>query len=68
MISVQPEVIPGLARRSHAFWYEHPWVSSDVIMKLLFHLPACETGFEAAVVSGTFSLFGLSLRIMTNGW
>lgn len=34
-IHVDPNAIPGLARRSHAFWYEHPWVSSDVIALLL---------------------------------
>ncbi|MBM4199909.1 MAG: alpha/beta hydrolase [Gammaproteobacteria bacterium] len=39
LIAVKPEVIPGLRRRSHAFWYEHPWVSSDVVMKFLFHIP-----------------------------
>ncbi len=54
MISVQPEVIPGLARRSHAFWYEHPWVSSDVIMKLLFHLPPAERGLERQLYQERF--------------
>ena len=54
MISVQPEVIPGLARRSHAFWYEHPWVSSDVIMKLLFHLPPAERGLQRQLYQERF--------------
>jgi len=54
MISVQPEVIPGLARRSHAFWYEHPWVSSDVIMKMLFHLPPEERGLQRQLYQERF--------------
>ncbi len=35
LLNVDPAAIPGLPRRSHAFWYEHPWVSSDVIALLL---------------------------------
>jgi len=46
VISVRPEVIPGLNRRSHAFWYEHPWVSSDVMLKMLFHIPPEARGLE----------------------
>jgi esterase/lipase superfamily enzyme len=46
VISVEPEVIPGLSRRSHAFWYEHPWVSSDVMIKLLFHVPPAARGLD----------------------
>jgi esterase/lipase superfamily enzyme len=44
VISVEPTVIPNLPRRSHSFWYSNPWVSSDVLMKLLFHLPPPERG------------------------
>lgn len=54
LISVQPEVLPGLARRSHAFWYEHPWVSSDVIMKMLFHLPPAERGLQRQLYQEQF--------------
>lgn len=46
VISVEPEVIPGLRRRSHAFWYEHPWVSSDVMIKLRFHVPPAARGLD----------------------
>ncbi|MGZ8216834.1 alpha/beta hydrolase [Methylomagnum sp.] len=46
VISVEPAVIPGLGRRSHAFWYEHPWVSSDVMIKLLFHIPPTARGLD----------------------
>lgn len=44
VISVEPNVIPNLPRRSHSFWYSNPWVSSDVLMKLLFHLPPAGRG------------------------
>ncbi|MGY6215515.1 alpha/beta hydrolase [Methylolobus aquaticus] len=39
LINVKPEAIPGMPRRAHAFWYDHPWVSSDVLLKFLFHIP-----------------------------
>jgi esterase/lipase superfamily enzyme len=36
-LSVRPEDLPGLPPASHAFWYDHEWVSSDVLLKLRFH-------------------------------
>ncbi len=48
VISVEPNVIPNLPRRSHSFWYSNPWVSSDVLMKLLFHLPPADRGLTSA--------------------
>ncbi|MEI7867844.1 MAG: alpha/beta hydrolase [Candidatus Methylumidiphilus sp.] len=45
-ISVQPDVLPGLLRRSHSFWYDHPWVSSDVLIKFLFHVPPAARGLD----------------------
>ncbi len=47
LISVRPEVIQGQSPRSHSFWYDHPWVSSDVMIKLLFHIPPAERGLTA---------------------
>jgi esterase/lipase superfamily enzyme len=38
-IAVDPAVLPGLPAGSHSFWYDHPWVSSDVLLKLRFHAP-----------------------------
>jgi esterase/lipase superfamily enzyme len=46
LVEVNPNAIPGLARRSHAFWYEHPWVSSDVIALLLFNADPAQRGLE----------------------
>jgi esterase/lipase superfamily enzyme len=45
-ISVESNVIPGLRRRSHSFWYDHPWVSSDVLIKFLFHVPPSIRGLD----------------------
>ena len=42
VVRVRPENIPGLSRGSHTFWYEDPWVSSDVLLTFLFHLPPPE--------------------------
>ena len=39
VVQVQPDVIPDLSARSHTFWYDDPWVSNDVLVTLLFHLP-----------------------------
>ncbi len=46
LVHVDPATIPGLPRRSHAFWYEHPWVSSDVLGLLLFNAGPGERGLE----------------------
>jgi esterase/lipase superfamily enzyme len=39
VLSIRPEELPDLPATSHAFWYDHPWVSSDVLLKLRFHAP-----------------------------
>ncbi len=49
LVQVDPNAIPGLARRSHAFWYEHPWVSSDVIALLLFDAAPARRGLEERI-------------------
>lgn len=40
VIRIKGEDIPAMSSRSHAFWYDDPWVSSDVLVSMLFHLPA----------------------------
>lgn len=37
IVRVRPEKIPGLSQTSHTFWYDDPWVSSDVLATFLFH-------------------------------
>lgn len=46
LISARAEDLPGMSRRSHVFWYDHPWVSSDVLLKLLFHMGPEERGLQ----------------------
>jgi len=46
VLRVRPENIPGLSNRSHTFWYDDPWVSSDVLITLLYDLPAGERGLD----------------------
>ena len=46
LLRVRPENIPGLSNWSHTFWYEDPWVSSDVLITLLYHLRPEERGLE----------------------
>ncbi len=52
LLRVRPEDIPDLSERSHSFWYNDPWVSSDVLLTFLFSLPPGERG----LVSGTTEL------------
>jgi len=53
LLRVNPADIPGLATTSHTFWYDDPWISSDVLITLLFHLPPGQRGLdEAASPSG----------------
>ena len=46
IVHVRPEDIPDLSRRSHTFWYDDPWVSTDVLATLLFHLSPRDRGLE----------------------
>jgi esterase/lipase superfamily enzyme len=51
LLRVRPENIPGLSNFSHTFWYEDPWVSSDVLITLLYHLSPKDRGLEAGDTS-----------------
>lgn len=44
LLLVDPDMIPGLARGSHDFWYRHPWVSTDVLIQLLYQARPSERG------------------------
>ena len=46
LISARAEDLPGMDRRSHIFWYEDPRVSSDVLLKMLFHFDPEERGLQ----------------------
>ena len=46
VLSIRPEDLPGLPAGSHSFWYDHPWVSSDVLLKLRFHAPPPARGLK----------------------
>lgn len=48
VIQVSPETIPALSRNSHTFWYDDPWVSSDVLVAMLFDLGPAERMLDAA--------------------
>jgi esterase/lipase superfamily enzyme len=46
VLSIRPDELPGLPATSHAFWYDHPWVSSDIVLKLRFHAPPRARGLD----------------------
>lgn len=50
LLRVRPENFPGLTERSHSFWYNDPWVSSDVLITFLFHLTPAQRGLLAGTV------------------
>lgn len=52
LVSAHAADLPGMPRRSHVFWYDHPWVSSDVLLKMLFHLDPAQRGLERDEAAG----------------
>ena len=46
VLSIRPDDLPGLPASSHSFWYDHPWVSSDVLLKLRFQAPPLARGLS----------------------
>jgi hypothetical protein len=47
LIKVDPNDIPKLPLRSHAFWYEDPWVSSDLLGLFLLNADPQHRGLDA---------------------
>ncbi|MEN9544227.1 MAG: hypothetical protein RLZZ598_1060 [Pseudomonadota bacterium] len=47
LLKIDPNDIPGLPRHSHSFWYDDPWVSSDVIARFLFNASPAQRGLNA---------------------
>jgi hypothetical protein len=46
VLSIRPEDLPGLPPGSHSFWYDHPWVSSDILLKLRFRASPRDRGLR----------------------
>ncbi len=54
LIRVNPYDIPKLPESSHAFWYEDPWVSSDLLGLMLLNAEPQRRGLDAqSTDSGT---------------
>jgi hypothetical protein len=51
LLRVRPENIPGLSNFSHTFWYDDPWISSDVLFTLLYHFTPQDRGLAAGETS-----------------
>jgi hypothetical protein len=47
LIKVDPNAIPKLPARSHAFWYEDPWVSGDLLGLFLLNADPPRRGLDA---------------------
>jgi esterase/lipase superfamily enzyme len=46
IIGVDSETVPGMSKGSHGFWYSHPWVSSDVLVQLIFNADPASRGLK----------------------
>ena len=46
LLDVNSEDIPGLDKGAHSFWYDNPWVSSDVLLMFLLQLSPAERGLQ----------------------
>ena len=45
-LHISPQTMPETPAGSHTFWYDDPWVSSDLLVTLLFHLTPEERGLR----------------------
>ena len=52
LVDVTSERGGNLVARGHAFWYERPWVSSDVLMEFKYHVSASARGLQQADKDG----------------
>ncbi len=52
LVKVDPNDIPDLPFSSHAFWYEDPWVSSDLLGLLLLNVEPRRRGLDEQALSG----------------
>jgi esterase/lipase superfamily enzyme len=48
LLKVDPNTIPQLPWNSHAFWYDDPWVSSDLLGLMLLSAAPPQRGLEPA--------------------
>ena len=46
VIWVEPDLMPGMEKGAHDFWYSHPWVSTDILVQFLFQARPAERGLE----------------------
>ena len=47
VINVDPNDIPNLPVGSHAFWYDDPWVSGDLLVQFLLNAAPDQRGLDA---------------------
>jgi esterase/lipase superfamily enzyme len=52
LIRVDPKDIPNLPESSHAFWYDDPWVSGDMLAQFLLNAPPPRRGLDEQTTPG----------------
>ena len=67
MLWVRPEKIPDLSATSHTFWYDDPWVSSDVLITLLYRSRPGRARARSPTVGAGGGRTGRSRRTIPTG-
>jgi esterase/lipase superfamily enzyme len=52
LVDVASESWANIMSRGHAFWYDRPWVSTDVLMQFRYHASPGARGLEQAYADG----------------
>lgn len=52
LIRVDPKDIPNLPESSHAFWYDDPWVSGDIVAQFLLNAAPPRRGLDEQLTPG----------------
>jgi len=52
LIRVDPNDIPNLPESSHAFWYDDPWVSGDIVAQFLLNAAPLRRGLDEQTTPG----------------
>ncbi|SEB09127.1 alpha/beta hydrolase [Variovorax sp. YR216] len=52
LIRVDPKDIPNLPETSHAFWYDDPWVSGDMLAQFVLNAPPTRRGLDEQLTPG----------------
>jgi len=65
VIRIAPELLAAHNAGGHDFWFSHPWVSTDMLIQLLFHASPSERGLQASF-DGNFKWWSFPVDYQDN--